>query len=60
MMKLDPTLKHLGVALRRRLSDVPIADAPHRISELMERLSRVGQSQPTDDAPSSEAVSSPK
>jgi hypothetical protein len=47
MTKLDPTLKHIGLALRRRLTDGPSTETPRRIAELMERLSRTGQS----DAP---------
>ena len=55
MMKLDPTLKHIGLVLRRRLSDAPPADASHRIADLMERLSRAGQS----DAPSRDSNTTP-
>jgi hypothetical protein len=51
MMKLDPTLKHLGTVLRRRLTDVSAADTPSRIAELLERLTRVGQSGRPNDAP---------
>ena len=44
MTKLDPTLKHIGLVLRRRLADAPPTEPPRRIAELLERLSRTGQS----------------
>jgi hypothetical protein len=44
MTKLDPTLKHIGLVLRRRLTDAPSAETPRLIAEVMERLSRTGQS----------------
>jgi hypothetical protein len=44
MTKLDPTLKHIGLVLRRRLTDTPSTETSRRIAELMERLSRTGQS----------------
>jgi hypothetical protein len=43
MTKLDPTLKHIGLVLRRRLTDMPSTETSRRIAELMERLSRTGQ-----------------
>jgi hypothetical protein len=43
MTKLDPTLKHIGLVLRRRLTDTPSTEMSRRIAEVMERLSRTGQ-----------------
>jgi hypothetical protein len=39
-MKLDPTLKRLGMVLRQRTADIPQADMPHRITALLECLER--------------------
>jgi hypothetical protein len=39
-MKLDPTLKKLGMVLRQRTADIPRADLPDRIIALLECLER--------------------
>lgn len=56
-MKLDPTLKHLGTVLRRRLTDVPTEETPSRIAELLEQLTRVGHSERSSNARSFEQAS---
>lgn len=56
-MKLDPTLKHLGTVLRRRLTDVPTEETPSRIAELLEQLTRVGHSERSSNARNFEQVS---
>jgi hypothetical protein len=43
-MKLDPTLKRLGMVLRQRTADIPQADMPHRITALLECLERLERS----------------
>jgi hypothetical protein len=57
MMKLDPTLKHIGLVLRRRLANAP-DEMPPRIAELMERLSHIGRSNSHNDDPN--PMSSPE
>ncbi len=42
-MKLDATLKRLGVTLQRRLNADLTDDCPPRIEELMQRLHRAGE-----------------
>jgi hypothetical protein len=56
MTKLDPTLKHLGTVLRRRLSDPRVPETPSRIAELLERLGQGDRGR--NDTPS--AAPSPK
>lgn len=51
MMNLDPTLKHLGTVLRRRLSEASAAEGPNRIAELLERLARPAPSDRSNDPP---------
>ena len=48
-MKLDPTLKQLGNALRQRTADIPAEGIPRRIAVLLERLSRCESQQLTND-----------
>lgn len=50
MTKLDPTIKHLGTVLRRRLDDPPFVETPRCIADLLERLSRAGRSDAANNA----------
>jgi hypothetical protein len=50
MTKLDPTIKHLGTVLRRRLEDARFVETPRRIADLLERLSSAGQSDAANNA----------
>ena len=50
-MKLDPTLKRLGTVLRRRMADVPAVETSRRIANLLDRLSRAGQGEPSNGVP---------